>query len=120
MRKSFVALSLVFGAALFMANLAVAQMEDPGNELMNAKMAKMELSRAMKLGTAHGGNATDTTYVGHSVSVPNTGYPWFVGRGPDRPYVNPFTGPGVESHRGLDRSRRDEKPQARRARDLRG
>jgi FlgD Ig-like domain len=100
MRKSFVALSLMVGAALLLTNLAVAQ-DNLGHELLNAQIAKKELSRALKLGTASG-SGTDTTWVGHSVNTPNTGYPWFVGRGPNRPYQTAIAGPGVETHDGFD------------------
>jgi hypothetical protein len=65
MRKSFVALLLLIGAAAFSANLALAALDDPGNEglkLQNAQMSKELMTRASRLGTSTG--VSDTTWVG--------------------------------------------------------
>ncbi|MBI5711294.1 MAG: hypothetical protein HZC42_13500 [Candidatus Eisenbacteria bacterium] len=88
MRKSFVALALLAGAAAFLTNLAFAQAgDDPGLKLMNSKLAKERLSRASRLGTSAAAGV-DTTWVGHSLSAPNSGAPWFIGTGPNNPGVS--------------------------------
>src|SRR5437667_5190416 len=62
MRKSFVALLLVLGAAS-LAKLALASGDDGGAKLMNAQMAQELRSRAARLQVSGPGTG-DTTYVG--------------------------------------------------------
>ena len=65
MKKPFVALLLLVGAAAMLASTAFAQ-DDVGLKLSNAKMAKELLSsRAHRLGTSAGPDP-DTVYVGKS------------------------------------------------------
>src|SRR5262249_14899170 len=64
MKKPFVALLLLLGAAAMLASNAFAQ--DDGLELMNAKMAKQLMSsRAQRLGTSANGDP-DSVFVGKS------------------------------------------------------
>src|SRR5262245_33958678 len=66
MKKPFVALLLLMGAAAMLATSAFAQSEDLGIKLVNAKMAKELLSsRAQRLGVSAGPDP-DTVYVGKS------------------------------------------------------
>ena len=65
MKKPFVALLLLVGAAAMLASTAFAQ-DDLGIKLQNGKMAKELLSsRAHRLGTSAGPDP-DTVYVGKS------------------------------------------------------
>jgi hypothetical protein len=67
MKKPFVALLLLLGAAAMLASTAFAQ-SDEGIKLVNAKMAKELMgSRAHRLGTSAGPDP-DTVYVGKSYS----------------------------------------------------
>ena len=69
MKKPFVALLLLVGAAAMVANMAYAQAEnltEPGNKLVNAKMMQDLLkSRAERLHTSAGPDP-DTVWFGHS------------------------------------------------------
>jgi len=66
MKKPFVALLLLVGAAAMLASSAFAQTDDQGIKLVNAKMAKELLnSRAHRLGVSAGPDP-DTVYVGKS------------------------------------------------------
>ena len=68
MKKPFVALLLLVGAAAMVANLAFAQSENSqiGEKIVNAKMVREMLStRAAKLRVSAPGSA-DTTYIGKS------------------------------------------------------
>jgi hypothetical protein len=68
MKKPFVALLLLMGAAAMLATSAFAQDDPNGIKLVNAKMAKELLSsRAHRLGTSAGPDP-DTVYVGKSFS----------------------------------------------------
>src|SRR5262249_45691989 len=88
MKKPFVALLLLVGAAAMLASSAFAQQDDLGIKLVNAKMARQIMSsRAHRLGVSAGADP-DTVYVGKS-STNHTA--------PDN-YWNVFTGnyfPGV-------------------------
>jgi hypothetical protein len=66
MKKPFVALLLLMGAAAMLATSAFAQSDDVGLKLQNAKMAKeLMRSRASNLGVSAGPDP-DTVYVGKS------------------------------------------------------
>ena len=66
MKKPFVALLLLMGAAAMLATSAFAQSDDVGLKLVNAKMAKeLMRSRASNLGVSAGPDP-DTVYVGKS------------------------------------------------------
>src|SRR5215813_11951947 len=66
MKKPFVALLLLVGAAAMLAGNAFAQQDDLGIKLVNAKMAKEIMSsRAHRLGVSAGPDP-DTVYVGKS------------------------------------------------------
>src|SRR5262245_8749715 len=66
MKKPFVALLLLIGAAAMLASGACAQSEDLGIKLVNAKMAKeLMSSRAHRLGVSAGPDP-DTVYIGKS------------------------------------------------------
>src|SRR5262252_6423548 len=66
MKKPFVALLLLCGAAAMLASSAFAQSEDLGIKLVNAKMAKdLMSSRAHVLGVSAGPDP-DTVYIGKS------------------------------------------------------
>src|SRR5258708_3908232 len=68
MKKPFVALLLLVGAAVMVANFAFAQGESQqiGDKLVNAKMVREMLNtRAAKLRVSAPGSA-DTTYIGKS------------------------------------------------------
>ncbi|MFN8586943.1 MAG: FlgD immunoglobulin-like domain containing protein [Candidatus Eisenbacteria bacterium] len=68
MKKPFVALLLLVGAAAMVANMAFAQTGEPGAKLANAKtMQDLLKSRAQRLNTSAGGDP-DTVYLGHSHS----------------------------------------------------
>ncbi len=85
MRKSFVALALLVGAATIWTTLAVARdSRDEGMKLMNARTAQMQLTRAARLGTSA---FSDTVFVGHTTIAPFS-EPFHVGRGPYRPGVD--------------------------------
>jgi len=90
MKKPFVALLLLMGAAAMVAGSAFAQTDDLGIKLVNAKMAKEILSsRAARLSVSAGPDP-DTVYVGKSFANHNAA---------DN-YWNIFTGtyfPGVVS-----------------------
>jgi hypothetical protein len=85
MRKSFVALALLVGAATMLTTLAFAQdSRDEGVKVMNARMAQQQmLTKAARLGTSA---ASDTMWVGHSSTMPYS-QPYHVGVGPYRPGV---------------------------------
>ena len=101
MRKSFVALALLVGAAAFWTTFALAQedgrVKDEGIQLMNARIAKMEMSRASRLGTS---SALDTLFVGHSQAAPNSGAPFFVGAGLYRPGASAQANWDFDSYNG--------------------
>jgi len=86
MRKSFVALALLVGAATMLTTVAVAQdSRDEGLKLMNARTAQMRLlTKASRLGTAHA--TTDTMFVGHTTTG-EFSEPYHVGTGPYLPGV---------------------------------
>ena len=90
MRKSFVALALLVGAAAFLANMAFAQFipdnPDLGMKLKNARENQERLTRASRLGTFTG-SGSETTYVGHTTTTPSSGAPWYIGRGLYNPGV---------------------------------
>ena len=90
MKKPFVALLCLIGAAAMVASSAFAQTEDLGIKMVNAKMAKELLqSRAARLSVSAGPDP-DTVYVGKSFSNHTA---------PDN-YWNIFTGdylPGINS-----------------------
>jgi hypothetical protein len=87
MRKSFVALALLVGAATMLTTLAVAQDSrdrDEGVKLMNARMAQQQLlTKAARLGTSAD---TDTMFIGHTTLALKS-EPYHVGVGPYRPGV---------------------------------
>jgi len=87
MRKSFIALALLVGAAAIWTTLVFAQdtrVPDEGVKLMNARIAQMQLTRASRLGTAYTG--ADTVFIGHTTTAPYS-LPWHIGAGPYRPGV---------------------------------
>ena len=68
MKKPFVALLLMVGAAAMVASSAFAQSEDLGLKLQNAKMVKdLVSSRAARLSVSAGPDP-DTVYVGKSAT----------------------------------------------------
>lgn len=78
MRKSFVALALLVGAATMLTTLAFAQESngDQGAILKSASMMKqLAVTKAARLGTSA---ATDTMFVGHSLIAPYS-EPWKIG-----------------------------------------
>jgi hypothetical protein len=88
MRKSFVALALLVGAATMLTTLAFAQesgnSQDQGAILKSASMMKqMSVTKAARLGTSA---ATDTLFVGHTTLAVHS-HPWNIGAGPYRPGV---------------------------------
>jgi hypothetical protein len=93
MRKLFVALLLVVGAA-FLALPAFAEYglsSDTPGKVMNAQIAEEMRSRASRLGTSDNGyNPTDTTWVGYNPAYAGSNY-WSIGVGDRRP--NGVTGP---------------------------
>jgi hypothetical protein len=101
MRKSFVALALLVGAAALWTTLALAQedgrVSDEGVKLMNARIAKMDMSRASRLGTSM---ALDTLFVGQSAAAPNSGAPFFVGAGLYRPGASAQANWDFDSYHG--------------------
>src|SRR3989442_8293666 len=95
MRKSFVALLLVLGAAS-LAKLAFADSEfanagEFGSKLMNAQMAQELRTRAARLGTSGPGPPNDTTWVGFNPAYGGSNY-WSIGVGLRHP--RGVTGPG--------------------------
>src|SRR5438093_13543897 len=83
MRKLFVALLLVLGAALLVMP-AFAQ-DEFSAKLMNAKMAQEMKSRAARLGgSAVDPGLNDTTYVGYNPAYAASNY-WSIGVGTRRP-----------------------------------
>lgn len=88
MRKSFVALLLLMGAAAFLTNLALAQSGDQlGEKLLNKASVQERLTRAAKLRVSAGPDP-DSVWVGH-VKYPTPGNPWNVGVGHNWPMVVP-------------------------------
>src|SRR5258705_6267114 len=96
MRKSFVALLLMLGAAASMSSLAFAQVDDIkadlGNKLMNARSAQARISSAARQSPARISAVGDSIWIGHSIQTivagsPNTYSfgPFHVGRGDNRP-----------------------------------
>jgi hypothetical protein len=87
MRKLFVALLLVVGAA-FLALPAFAEFglsSDTPGKIMNAQTAEEMRSRASRLGTSDSGyNPTDTTWVGYNPAYAGSNY-WSIGVGDRRP-----------------------------------
>ena len=87
MRKLFVALLLVVGAA-FLALPAFAEIglsSDTPGKVMNAQIAEEMRSRASRLGTSDSGyNPTDTTWVGYNPAYAGSNY-WSIGIGDRRP-----------------------------------
>jgi hypothetical protein len=85
MRKSFVALALLVGAATMLTTLAFAQetgdIRDQGAVLKSPSMMRdMAVTKAARLGASA---ATDTMFVGHTTG-PVRSLPWNVGVGPYR------------------------------------
>ena len=87
MRKSYVALALLVGAATMLTTVTFADelgSRDEGVQVMNAHMAQQQhLTKAARLGTSA---SSDTFWVGHT-STPPYSEPFHVGRGPYRPGV---------------------------------
>jgi len=85
MRKSFVALALLVGAATMLTTVAIAQDSrdrDEGVKVMNAQMAQQRLlTKSARLNTSANG---DTFFIGHTTIAPYS-EPWHVGRGPYLP-----------------------------------
>ena len=83
MRKSLVALLLAAGATAFVANLALAALDDDNMspQLMNAAMAKELHSRASRLGSS--ATTLDTTYVGYTPGHAADNY-WSIWSGSDK------------------------------------
>ena len=77
MRKSFVALLLMLGAAASMTGLALAAPDDLngdlGNKLINGSLAKERLSRAARQSTASITAAACTTWLGQA---PTGAFQW--------------------------------------------
>jgi len=90
MRKSFVALLLLAGAAACLATAAFAADEIDGNDfglkLNNARLNSLR-SAAVKQGVSGAAAVGDTTWVGYSTAAGVTNY-WSVGPGPNRPTPN--------------------------------
>src|SRR5689334_12417975 len=88
MRKSYVALLLMVGAAALTANLAIAQESGIGENvqprLTNANISAQLRSRAAKFGVSSTPSPNDTVWVGYSGLPGATNY-WKVGKGPNRP-----------------------------------
>ena len=83
MRKLFVALLLVLGAAILaMPALAELTGADTPGKLSNASMAMEMKSRAARLGTSSAGN--DTTFVGYNPAYTGSNY-WSIGVGDRHP-----------------------------------
>ena len=85
MRKSFVALLLLVGAAATLATAAFANVDELNNsdfpgKLINARMSQEGMSLASKLRTSGPG---DTTWVGYSPTFAGSNY-WSVGTGANR------------------------------------
>lgn len=91
MRKSYVALLLMAGAAALTASLAIAQDNGLGDGvqpmLNNAQMSTQLRSRAAKMGVSSTPSPNDTVWVGYSNLPGATNY-WKVGKGPNRPNSN--------------------------------
>jgi len=84
MRKSLVALLLAFGATAFVANLALAALDEGENlspKLMNSSLAKELQSRAARLGSS--ATSLDTTYVGYTPGHGADNY-WSIWSGSDK------------------------------------
>ncbi|HTK32409.1 MAG TPA: FlgD immunoglobulin-like domain containing protein [Candidatus Saccharimonadaceae bacterium] len=95
MRKSYVALLLMVGAAALTANLAIAQESGIGDQvqprLTNANISAQLRSRAANLGVSSTPSPNDTVWVGYSGLPGATNY-WKVGKGPNRPTQGPGVG----------------------------
>jgi hypothetical protein len=94
MRKSLVALLLAAGATAFVANLALAAVDETENlapKVMNSSMAKELHSRAARLGAS--ATALDTTYVGYTPGHTGNNY-WSIWSGNDK-----FSVPSGPYHR---------------------
>src|SRR5207249_173976 len=100
MRKSFVALLLLTGAAASMTGLALAQSADDlkgdlGNKMVNARTSSERASRAARQSPARiNTSGLDSIWVGHSIQTRITGTPstyswgpWRIGRGNNFPSV---------------------------------
>lgn len=86
MRKSFVALALLVGAATMLTTLAFAELnyQDQGvYEKDPAAMKRLQVTKAARLGTSAD---TDTLWIGHTTQAVHS-EPWNVGAGPARPGV---------------------------------
>ncbi len=92
MRKSFVALLLLAGAATCLATAAFAAEMEGGDQfglkLNNAQLQIQARSAAARQGVSGTAGVGDTTWVGFSTAAGVTNY-WQVGPGPNRP--TPFT-----------------------------
>jgi len=95
MRKSFIALALLVGAAAMLTTLAFAQesgnSQDQGAFMKSpSMMQQLKVTKAARLGTsavsAFPPGPTDTMFIGHSTTLPYS-LPWYVGIGPYRPGV---------------------------------
>jgi hypothetical protein len=94
MRKSLVALLLAAGATAFVANLALAAVDETENltpKFLNSSMAKELQSRASRLGAS--ATAVDTTYVGYTPGHSADNY-WSIWSGNDK-----FSVPSGPYHR---------------------
>jgi len=94
MRKSLVALLLAVGATAFVANLALAAVEEGENlnpKFLNASLAKELQSRASRLGAS--ATTVDTTYVGYTPGHSANNY-WSIWSGNDK-----FSVPSGPYHR---------------------
>jgi len=121
MRKSFVALLLLLGAAASMATLAMAQTSDNGNvgdKLVNLRAAQERQTRAARLAPARTSAVSESTWIGHSIQAgtrpgwtpanqvwgtdldPTTySYgPFHVGRGNNRPSLSYPAGPVADKN----------------------
>ncbi len=81
MRKSFVALALLVGAATMLTTLAFAQEGSTQDQGAILKIRSSLVTKAARLGTSA---ATDTLWVGHTTAATHS-HPWNVGVGPNRP-----------------------------------
>lgn len=94
MRKSFVALLLLAGAAACLATTAFAIDENGDNfglKLKSPRDLQMMRSAVSKLGTSAVG---DTTWIGYSTDPAVTNY-WHVGPGPNRPLAPTYKTTGL-------------------------
>ena len=85
MRKSFVALALLVGAAALLTNLALAQDVQTKAPRMLGHTLDVQKSRVARLGTTAG---SDTAWVGHATTAGGGVAPNFVHTGPYRPGVS--------------------------------